>query len=111
MTQKLTPGPWRFDTPEDPANSSIIGADNTLVVAGEYDGWMVPFACGGERAAANAAAILAVPEIVEALQLLESAADDLLSLTSEHEFADYYECKARIEHARAALAEAKLTTD
>lgn len=58
-----SPAPWS-PTDNDLANASIVDADGNLVVAGEWDGWMVPFYCGGERAEANARLILDAPEIL-----------------------------------------------
>ena len=49
--------------------ASVIGPDGKLVVAGEYDGWMVPFQCRGEEeGTANARLIAAAPELLAALE-------------------------------------------
>lgn len=70
-TPKFTPGPWALDG--DNIHCSIIGPDGEFVVAGECDGWMVPFECRDEGMA-NARLIAAAPEMYEALCMV--AADN-----------------------------------
>lgn len=55
-----TARPWKLDNDapgQDAQLSSVWGADGTLVIAGEGDGWMVPFACS-ENGKANARLVI-----------------------------------------------------
>lgn len=72
-----TPGPWSLTNPADPGDSSIRGSDGELVISGEYDGYMVPFAArDGEEAADNARLAVAAPELLAALLDLYAATPD-----------------------------------
>lgn len=55
-----TARPWRLDNDapgQDAQLSSVYGADGTLVIAGEGDGWMTPFSCS-ENGKANARLVI-----------------------------------------------------
>lgn len=62
-----SPAPWRRDNAHDHAACSIVGADGKLVVAGEGDGWMAPFACRPQaEAEANLRLVEAAPDLLAA---------------------------------------------
>lgn len=73
-----TSGPYTFlyhDIYDDEGTASLVGADGTIVIAGELDEAMVPFGFGGDKAAANARLFRAAPRLVTALHLLLEAAE------------------------------------
>lgn len=72
-TLSHTLGPWKLDGLD--CNASVVGPDEKLVVAGEGDGWMVPFACRGDvEGLANARLVAAAPQLLAvAIELLRNA--------------------------------------
>ena len=92
---KHTPGPWRLEKLD--SSTSIYGPDNKLVIAGEYDGWMVPFQCR-EEGLANAMLCATAPELLEAC---ENAVEFLNNAL--HEFND----RTFIEKMELAIKRAK----
>lgn len=92
MTEKKwTTGPWTVDV--DDITASIIARDGELVVAGEYNGWMAPFACRDEGVS-NANLIATAPELYEALENL------LYAMKLEHPHTTFPEAEKALAKAR-----------
>ena len=64
---KWTKGPWTLDT--DDENASVRDLNGNLVVAGEYEGYSVPFDCRDDalEAKANDRLIAQAPVLAEEL--------------------------------------------
>lgn len=82
---KHTPGPWKLDGAAYEEDHSVLGPDGKLVIAGEYDGWMVPFACrGSEEGAANARLVSAAPELLASLKRIVNGDTGLKAITQAY---------------------------
>lgn len=103
MTDKHTPGPWAPDT--EGFDASIIGPDGKLIIAGEYDGWMVPFACRDE-AVANIRLVVAAPDLLEMLKEAELWINDECELRGDDDAAYESPAANMVAHIRAAIRKA-----
>lgn len=66
MTDKFTPGPWRFYTEPQPNGCPIVGNGKGMMVA--MLAHSVNYKDQREEAMANAALIAAAPELLQALE-------------------------------------------
>lgn len=67
-TKSHTPGPWRLT--DDDVTTSIVGPDGDFVVAGECDGFMVPFS-----SIEDARLVVTAPELLVALRNMVEMAE------------------------------------
>jgi hypothetical protein len=98
-----TPGPWRFNEYPTHADLTIWGSEGTAVVTELGD-----YLTTHRQNCANARLIAAAPELVTALESIESKLSELLyQRTLDSTLPEFYTVRDARNAARQAIAKAK----